>query len=67
MSARVGGFTGIVLDVDDAERTFAELQERGATFPRPLVRGEDAWRAVVTDPDGNEFLLYQPADEKDRH
>lgn len=62
-----GGFTGIILDVDDAERTYEELQERGAIFSRPLRRGPHAWQAILADPDGNEFLLYQPHDEKDRH
>lgn len=65
--ARVGGFTGLVLDVDDAERTCRELEERGAEFAHPLDAGEDGFRAVVRDPDGNELLLYQPRDEADRH
>lgn len=64
---RVGGFTGLVLDMDDAERTERELRERGALLPRPLGRGPDAWRLMVADPDGNELLLYQPLDEADRH
>ena len=67
MEHRVGGFTGLVLDVDDAERTHRELEERGAVFARPLMKGPDAWRLMVADPDGNELLLYQPLDEADRH
>lgn len=64
---RVGGFTGLVLDVDDAERTHRELEERGAVFAGPLAEGPDAWRLMVADPDGNVVLLYQPKDEADRH
>jgi predicted enzyme related to lactoylglutathione lyase len=64
---RIGGFTGLVLDVDDAERTFAELTERGAAFRHPLVRHDDGWRAILSDPEGNDLLLYQPHDEADRH
>ncbi|HEX2093055.1 MAG TPA: VOC family protein [Longimicrobiaceae bacterium] len=64
---RVGEFTGIVLDVDDAPRTAEELTARGAILPRPLQRHDDGWRAVVADPDGNGFLLYQPHDEAERH
>ncbi|HEX2191062.1 MAG TPA: VOC family protein [Longimicrobiaceae bacterium] len=64
---RVGGFTGLVLDVDDAERTCRELEERGARFAAPLRADEDAFRAVVRDPDGNDLLLFQPRDEADRH
>ncbi|HEX8276269.1 MAG TPA: VOC family protein [Longimicrobiaceae bacterium] len=67
MEQRVGGFTGLVLDVDDAERTFGELQERGARMPGPLRKDPDGWRIVVRDPDGNDLLLYQPHDEADRH
>ncbi|MET0400188.1 MAG: VOC family protein [Longimicrobiaceae bacterium] len=67
MEARVGGFTGLVLDVDDAERTCRELEARGAVFAAPLMEGPDAWRAIVRDPDGNDLLLYQPRDEADRH
>lgn len=66
-AARMGGFTGIVLDADDAERTYTELLERGATFARPLASLPHGWQAILSDPDGNEFMLYQPRDEKDRH
>lgn len=67
MEARVGGFTGLVLDVDDAERTHRELEERGARIPGPLREDPDGWRIVVRDPDGNDLLLYQPRDEAERH
>lgn len=67
MEGRVGGFTGMVLDVDDAQRTYEELRERGAVFAGPLMESPDAWRAMVRDPDGNDLLLYQPRDEADRH
>jgi predicted enzyme related to lactoylglutathione lyase len=67
MEGRVGVFTGLVLDMDDAERTCRELEERGAVFAGPLMEGPDAWRAMVRDPDGNDLLLYQPRDEADRH
>ncbi len=67
MEGRVGGFTGLVLDVDDAQQTYRELDERGAVFAAPLMEGPDAWRVVVRDPDGNDLLLYQPRDEADRH
>lgn len=67
MESRVGGFTGLVLDVDDAQRTYRELEERGAVFAAPLTESPEAWRVMVRDPDGNDLLLYQPRDEADRH
>lgn len=67
MEGRVGGFTGLVLDVDDAQRTYRELEERGAVFAAPLMESPEAWRVMVRDPDGNDLLLYQPRDEADRH
>lgn len=66
-AARMGGFTGIILDADDAQRSYEELKERGATFVRPITNLPHGWQAILSDPDGNEFILYQPHDEADRH
>lgn len=66
-AAKIGGFTGIVLDADDVRRTHEELSARGAAFARPPRRSEHGWSAILADPDGNEFVLYQPHDERDRH
>ncbi len=57
-----GNGTGMVLQVEDLRKTFAELKKKGVRFKdaEPLVAG---WglAADLTDPDGNPFKLFQPA------
>ena len=59
MEDRVGGFSNIVFDTDDIQKTFAELTERGVEFTmEPKMEGW-GWWAQFKDPDGNEFGLGQ--------
>ena len=59
MENRVGGFSNIVFDTDDIQKTFAELTERGVEFTtEPKMEGW-GWWAQFKDPDGNEFGLGQ--------
>ncbi|MCI4318739.1 MAG: VOC family protein [Thermoplasmata archaeon] len=57
-----GNGTGMVLEVDDCRRLFAELKAKGVRFKEetPLVA---AWgvAAHFTDPDGNPFTLHETA------
>jgi uncharacterized glyoxalase superfamily protein PhnB len=54
---RIGSFTGISLVVDDVERTYRELSERGVEFTGPPKTAEWGSSAVMKDPDGNSFVL----------
>ena len=59
---RPGGVTGMVLETDNIEETYAELQGRGV----PLTAMESApWGrfATFTDPDGNGWVLQESMPE----
>jgi predicted enzyme related to lactoylglutathione lyase len=59
MENRVGGFSNIVFDTDDIQKTFAELTERGVEFTQEPKMEAWGWWAQFKDPDGNEFGLGQ--------
>ncbi len=53
------GNTGIGLFVDDLDKTFKEFKERGVEFTvEPRVEEWGAY-AMLKDPDGNEFWLFE--------
>jgi uncharacterized glyoxalase superfamily protein PhnB len=55
---RVGTFSNVIFHVDDLQRTFEELSEKGVDFPTPPEQAEwGKWWAVFADPDGNQFGL----------
>ena len=56
-----GGFTGIVFGTDDIEGTHRDLSAKGVRFTEPPTKQE--WgmvQAILSDPDGNEFVLVGP-------
>ena len=58
---RIGGFSNVLFECDDVQRTFQELSARGVEFhdePRKEFWG---WWAAFKDPDGNRYGLSQPA------
>ncbi|MGZ4352916.1 MAG: VOC family protein [Gaiellaceae bacterium] len=57
---RVGDPTGIVLETEDVEAAYRDLQARGVRFARPPSEQEQGRiAATFRDPDGTEFLLVQ--------
>src|SRR4051812_8312494 len=55
--ARIGSFTGISLDCDDVEKTYAELTGRGVVFES--VPKKEPWGTFATfkDSEGNSFVI----------
>jgi predicted enzyme related to lactoylglutathione lyase len=53
----VGKFHAISFEVDDVERTYRELSERGVVFEQPPQKEEWGTSAIFKDPDGNLFVL----------
>lgn len=51
------GNTGVLLSVDDLEKTVRELKGRGVEFAKDVTREQWGSYAIVKDPDGNEFWL----------
>lgn len=56
-----GSLQGIVLGCEDIDTTYAELADRGVEFDGPVT--EEFWGLYATfkDPDGNGWVLSQPA------
>ena len=54
---RIGSFTGISLVVDDVERTYRELSDRGVEFTGPPKIEGWGSSVIMKDPDGNSFVL----------
>jgi catechol 2,3-dioxygenase-like lactoylglutathione lyase family enzyme len=55
-----GNGTGMVLEVDDCRKTFADLKAKGVRFKeeKPMEAGW-GFGAHFTDPDGNPFTLHE--------
>ena len=56
--------TGIVLEVENMEKTFQELKEKGVTFFKEPFEAIHGIMASIKDPSGNILDLYQPTPEK---
>jgi catechol 2,3-dioxygenase-like lactoylglutathione lyase family enzyme len=56
-----GGWTRILVPVDDIEREVARLREAGLTFRNEVVKGVGGSQALLNDPAGNPVELFQPA------
>ena len=56
--AMVGGWSGIVIDVPDAIRAYADLSSRGVEFAEPPRQEGDGWWASFADSEGNLFGLH---------
>jgi len=54
---RIGTFQNMSLEVDDVERTYRELSERGVEFVQPPKREPWGTSAIFKDPDGNSFVV----------
>jgi predicted enzyme related to lactoylglutathione lyase len=58
---RVGGFSGVVLEVDDVYKTAEELEKRGVELPeKPRTEPWGGW-ATFQDSEGNIHGLHSPA------
>jgi len=59
-TAKIGGFSGIVLGTDDVEGTHAELVETGVSFIESPTKQEwGALQALLVDPDENVLVLHE--------
>jgi len=54
---RIGTFQNISFVVDDIEKTYRELSERGVEFAQPPKKESWGTSAIFKDPDGNSFVL----------
>ena len=55
-----GGWLQFV-NTEEIDRSIAEAQEMGAVVVRPKTAGpRTAWVAVLADPAGNHFAIWQP-------
>ena len=57
--ARIGQPTGMVLEVDDIEATFAQLKSNGVPIPEEPQKQPWGWWGVFTDQDGNSYGVHQ--------
>ena len=55
-----GGWTRILVLVDDIEREVDRLREAGLTFRNDIVKGVGGSQALLDDPSGNPVELFQP-------
>jgi predicted enzyme related to lactoylglutathione lyase len=57
---KVGGFTGVILEVDDVYKTCEQLQNAGVVFPEaPRTEPWGGW-AMFEDSEGNIHGLHSP-------
>ncbi len=56
-----GGWSRIVLQVDDLDATVARLRARGVGFRNDIVSGPGGRQILCEDPSGNPIELFQPA------
>lgn len=54
---RIGTFQNMSWEVDDVEKTYRELAERGVEFVQPPKQEPWGTSAIFKDPDGNTFVL----------
>jgi catechol 2,3-dioxygenase-like lactoylglutathione lyase family enzyme len=54
---RIGTFQNLSFAVDDVEKTYRELRERGVEFVQPPKKEEWGVSAIFKDPDGNSFVI----------
>lgn len=55
-----GGWNRFTLEVDDIERTVAELRGAGVAFRNDIVTGVGGRQILVEDPSGNPVELFEP-------
>jgi predicted enzyme related to lactoylglutathione lyase len=54
---RIGTFHNMSFMVDDVEKTYAELRERGVEFTQPPKKEPWGTSAIFKDVDGNTFVI----------
>src|ERR1043165_7263313 len=57
--AKIGKNTGMVLEVDDIEATFAELKAKGVSIIDEPKQQPWGWWGVFADQDGNSYGVHQ--------
>lgn len=60
---KVGGWSGIVIDVDDVQAAYGQLQARGVEFGEPPRREPWGGWASFADSEGNRFGLHDNRSE----
>lgn len=55
--SRIGTFHNMSFAVDDVEKTYRELRERGVEFEQPPKKEEWGTSAIFKDVDGNTFVI----------
>jgi catechol 2,3-dioxygenase-like lactoylglutathione lyase family enzyme len=55
-----GGWSRLVLLVDDLDRIVRALEQRGAVFRNEIVKGPGGRQILVEDPAGNCVELFEP-------
>ncbi len=57
-----GGWNRIIIEVEDLDRTVAELRGAGGRFRNEIVTGTGGKQILLEDPSGNAVELFQPFD-----
>jgi predicted enzyme related to lactoylglutathione lyase len=60
-SEKVGGFTGVIVEVDDVFATHRDLEQRGVTFEEPPQKMPWGGWAMFADSEGNVIGVHSPA------
>jgi predicted enzyme related to lactoylglutathione lyase len=55
-----GGWSRLVIEVDDLEVKVAELQAAGTSFRNEIVTGPGGRQILLEDPSGNPVELFEP-------
>ena len=61
-----GGWNRFALEVEDLDRTVADLRARDARFRNEIVEGRGGRQILVEDPSGNPVELFQPTQPEAR-
>lgn len=59
---KVGGFSGVIIEVDDVFKSHGDLEKRGVAFSEPPRREPWGGWAMFTDSEGNVHGLHSPAE-----
>jgi catechol 2,3-dioxygenase-like lactoylglutathione lyase family enzyme len=54
---RIGTFQSLSIEVDDVDRAYRELTERGVEFAQPPRKEPWGTSAIFKDPDGSSFVI----------
>ena len=56
-----GGWSRILIDVDDLESEVSRLKQNGVKFKNDILKGPGGKQILCLDPSGNVVELFQPA------